>query len=66
MIFGFGDNDLLQITGDWTASYYSGSGRVGFKVGNTYSAIILDSPTATTFNINGEAYQVSGNTLAKK
>ncbi len=66
MIFGFDDIDMPEISGAWTAAYYSGSGRVVFKVGDTYSAIILDKPTASTFNINGDNYQVSGSTLAKQ
>ncbi len=66
MIFGFDDTDMLEINGDWSAAYYSGSGRVVFKVGSTYSAIILDKPTATNFNVNGNNYVVSGNTLARQ
>ncbi len=65
-ISGFDDTDMLQITGDWTAAYYPVANKVGFKVGNTYSAIILQDFTATTFNINGDNYVISGKTLAKK
>ncbi len=65
VIRGFDNTDMLQITGDWTATYYGGSGRVVFKVDSTYSAIILENSTAATYNINGETYHISGNTLAK-
>ncbi len=65
-IYNFDDDDMLQISGDWTAAYYSGSGRVVFKVGSTYSAIILENSTAATFNINGETYAVSNNQFTKQ
>ena len=66
MIFGFDNDDLLQITGNWTAAYYSGSGRVVFKVDSTYSAIILEKPTAASFNVNGDTYAISNNKFTKQ
>ena len=66
VISGFADEDMLQITGDWSASYYKVANKIGFKVGNTYSAIMLQDFTATTFNINGAEYHISNNKLVKK
>ncbi len=65
VIFGFDDSDMLQITGDWSANYYNASGRVVFKVGSTYSAIILENSSATIFNVNGDSYAISGSKLVK-
>ncbi len=56
----------IQITGTWTAAYYGGSGRVVFKVGSTYSAIILDKSAATTYNVNGDTYAISGGKFVKQ
>ncbi len=66
VIYNFDNKDMLQITGVWTAAYYKASGRVVFKVDSTYSAIILEKPTAATFNVNGDTYTISGNTLVRK
>ncbi len=66
MIYNFDDSDMLQITGDWSAAYYNASGRVVFKVDSTYSAIILENSSATTFNVNGTAYQISNNKFVKQ
>ncbi len=65
MIYNFDNSDMLQITGAWTAAYYNASDRVVFKVDSTYSAIILENSSATTFNVNGSTYRISGNTLVK-
>ncbi len=66
MIFGFDDTDMLQITGDFTATYTAKTNVLAFKVGSTAGAITLKDFTATNFNVNGELYQISGTTLAKK
>ena len=66
VITDFGDDDLLQITGDWTAAYSSSTNAITFKVGSTASAITLKNVTATgAFNINGDVYTISGTKLVK-
>ena len=66
VITDFGDDDFLQITGDWTATYSASKKTIAFKVGTTTSALTLKDVTASgTFNINGDAYRISGNTLVK-
>ena len=57
---------MLKITGNWSANYYSGSGRVVFKVGSTYSAITLENPFASTFNVNGNTYAIRDGKFVKK
>lgn len=66
VISGFGDDDLLQITGTFSATYNSSANTIAFKVGSTASALTLKNFTASTFNINGEVYAISGSTLVKK
>ena len=53
VIFGFGDDDLLKITGTFSATFNKSKGEVYFKVGTTSKAITLKNFTATTFNVNG-------------
>ena len=65
-IYDFEDDDMLQITGDWTGSYNVGTNTVAIKVGSTASAITLEDFTANTFNINGDQYKISGSKLVKK
>jgi len=65
VITDFADDDLLQITGTFTGTYSSSANTVAFKVGSTASAITLKDFTATTFNINGDAYTISGTKLVK-
>ena len=65
VIADFSDDDLLQITGDFTAKYYASSNKITFKVDNTSNALTLRNFTATTFNINGEDYHISGSKLVK-
>lgn len=66
VISDFDNSDMLQITGTFSASYNSSKKTIAFKVGSTASAITLKNFTATTFNINGDSYQISGTKLVKK
>ena len=65
IIYGFDNADILQITGSFSTSYSENKGEIAFKVGSTRNAIKLKDFTATSFNINGETYKISGNTLSK-
>ena len=66
VIFGFDDNDLLKITGAFSASYNRSKDEIYFKVGSTTNAITLKDFSATSFNVNGTAYKISGSKLVKK
>ena len=66
VISGFEDNDLLQITGTFTSSYNKSNKEVSFNVDSTANALTLKNFTATTFNINGTNYKISGTSLVKK
>ena len=66
VIVGFESNDLLKITGTFSATYNPLEKNVSFKVGSTVNAITLKDFTATSFNINGNVYQISGTKLVKK
>ena len=65
VIYGFENDDMLQIKGDFSTSYNSSKKEIYFKVGSTSNAIALKNFTATSFNINGETYHVSDKTLTK-
>lgn len=65
IIYNFDDADILQITGSFSASYSENKGEIALKVGSTSKAITLKDFTATSFNINGETYKISGNSLSK-
>lgn len=65
VILGFDNDDMLQITGNWTATVTS-AGNISFKVGSTYNSVVLKSFSATNFNINGETYEISGKKLVKQ
>ncbi|MBR4152339.1 MAG: hypothetical protein IKT98_05215, partial [Selenomonadaceae bacterium] len=60
------NSDMLKITGTFSASYNKSKKEITFKVGKTASAITLKDFTATSFNINGTAYKISGTNLIKK
>ena len=64
VIYGFGDGDALNFNGDFTASVKSGA--IAFKVGSTANAVTLKDYSATTFNVNGETYAISGSNFVKK
>ena len=66
VIHGFENNDMLKITGAFSASYNKNKKEISFKVGSTTNAITLKDFTATTFRINNSTYQISGSALVKK
>lgn len=66
VIYGFENNDLLKITGAFSASYSKSKGEIYFKVGSTSKAITLSDFSATSFNVNGTNYKISGTKLVKK
>ena len=66
VIFGFDKTDLLEITGDFSASYNRSKKEAYFKVGSTANAITLKDFSATSFNVNGDTYKISGSKLVKK
>ena len=62
IIYGFDDDDLLQIMDDFTPSYKNGT--VTLTVGS--GSITLKDFTATTFHINDETYKISGKKFVAK
>ena len=67
VIYGFENNDMLKITGAFSASYNKRKKELAFKVGSTASAITLkDFGSTSSFNINGTNYKISGTKLIKK
>lgn len=54
VIYGFANNDLLQITGAFSASYSKSKGEVYFNVGS--SKITLKNYTTTAFHVNNKTY----------
>lgn len=66
VITDFGDDDLLQITGTFTGTYNASANAIAFKVGSTASALTLKNFTATTFNINGDAWRIKNGAFVKK
>ena len=67
VISGFGSNDLLKITGTFSASYNSSANSIAFKVGKASNAITLkDFGSTTTFHVNSTTYQLSGGKLTQK
>lgn len=66
VISGFENDDMLQIMDVFSASYNASAKTVAFKVGSTANAITLKDFTATSFNVNGDTYQISNNKFVKK
>ena len=66
VIFNFSDDDLLQVSGTFSAYYNSNKNEVSFKVASTSNAITLKDFSASSFNVNGNSYKISGDTLIKK
>jgi len=64
VIYGFENNDLLKITGTFSASYNDSKNEIAFKVGS--GSVTLKEFTATTFNVNGDKYKISGSNFVKK
>ena len=66
VITDFASDDLLQITGTFSATYSKSANTIAFKVGSTANALTLQNVTASgTFNINGTDYRISGTNLVK-
>lgn len=65
-ICGFANDDLLKITGKFSGTYNKKKKEAYFKVGSTANAITLKEFTASTFNVNGMNYKISGTKLVKK
>lgn len=66
VIYGFEDDDMLKITGTFSASYNRSKGEISFKVGSTSNAITLKDFDTSTFNVNGDIYRIKGTKLVKK
>ena len=66
IIYGFDNTDMLKITGEFSGTYSKKNKKVTFKVDSTASAITLKDFSATSFNVNGTAYKISGSKLVKK
>ncbi|MBR0061681.1 MAG: hypothetical protein IJP68_09415, partial [Selenomonadaceae bacterium] len=66
IVYSFGDNDMLKITGNFSATYDDFNDEIYFKVGSTSNAITLKDFAAESFNINGTSYKISGSKLVKK
>ena len=65
VIYGFSDEDSLTLDGlDFTSSYHSSTGALVVKV--TGGSVIFRDFDATTFNINGASYSISGKKLVAK
>lgn len=63
IIYDFANNDLLQITSTFSGTYNKSKKEVYFKVGSTKNALTLKNFSATTFNVNGTDYKISGSKL---
>ena len=67
VIFGFDNTDMLKITGNFSTSYNKSKREIYFKVDSTANAITLkDFGSTSTFNVNGNNYEISGSKLVKK
>ena len=66
IIYGFDNTDMLKITGKFSTSYNKSNGEISFKIGSTANAITLKDFSATSFNVNGATYKISGSKLVKK
>ena len=64
VIYGFDDTDMLQITGDWSASYNKKTKKLSFKVGA--GVVSLNDFTASIFHVNDDTYKISGSKLVKQ
>ncbi|MBR4904396.1 MAG: hypothetical protein IKZ53_06970, partial [Selenomonadaceae bacterium] len=64
IIYGFDNKDILQIPGTPSTSLNKSKTEIYFKVDSTKKAITLKDFTATTFNINGSNYKISGSKLS--
>ena len=65
VIYGFDDKDTLTFDNlDFTTSYSKKNQAVTFKVDK--GSITLKDFTATSFNVNGDTYKISGSKLVRK
>ena len=64
IIYGFENDDLLKITGAFTASYNKKYNSVTFKMDS--GSITLKKFTATTFHVNNSIYTISGSSFKKQ
>ena len=65
IIYGFGSDDLLKITGAFSASYSKSKNSVAFKVGSG-SVTLKNFGATTTFHVNDTTYRLSGGKLTAK
>lgn len=64
IIYGFDNDDMLRILNtSFSTSYNKSKREIYFKVGSTSKAITLKNFTATSFNVNGTRYRISGSKL---
>ena len=54
---------MLLITGAFSASYDESAKTLAFEVDSTANAITIKNFTATSFNVNGFNYKISGTKL---
>lgn len=67
VIYDFDEDDMLQITGTVTGTYYAGSNTIVFKVnGSSSNTITLRDYETSTFNINGDFYEIKGSKVVKQ
>ena len=66
VIYGFENADLLQITGTFSGTYNKSKEELYLKIGSTAKAITLKDFEASSFNINGTRYRISGTKLVEK
>lgn len=66
IIYGFSNDGLLKITGNFSTSCNKSKKEIYIKVDSTSNAITLKNYNATTFNINGKNYKVGSSSLVEK
>ena len=66
IIYGFDNTDMLKISGAFSISYSKSKGEIYFKVDSTANAITLKDFSATSFNVNGLSYKISGAKIVKR
>ena len=64
IIYGFENDDMLQITGKFSTSFNGDKNEISLKVGS--GSVTLKDYTATEFNINEEIYVISDGSFNKK
>ena len=66
VIYGFANNDMLLITGAFSANYDKKTKELYLNVDDTDKAITLKDFAATSFKINGLSYKIKGTNLIRK